>query len=98
MPRSLAADFLARISCRGRGRGRQPVSDRDVTAALATCAGCGAVGAVGTLLAYGHAMGTVLRCPGCDAVLLRVVRAPGRVSVSASGIARLVIPDDVAPS
>jgi hypothetical protein len=71
---------------------------RDVTGALATCAGCGAGGAVGTLLAYGHAMGVVLRCPGCDAVMLRVVRTPGRVSVSASGTALLAIPDDVAPA
>ena len=58
---------------------------RDVTAALATCAGCGAVHPVGALLAYGHTMGVILRCPGCDAAMLRVARAPGWLRVDASG-------------
>jgi hypothetical protein len=70
----------------------------DVTAALATCAGCGAVGPVGTLLEYGHGMGVVLRCPGCDAPMLRVVHTPGWLRVDASGIALLVIPESASTS
>jgi hypothetical protein len=46
----------------------------DVTAADATCTGCGSVGAIGTLLEYGHEMGVVLRCPHCEAAVLRVSR------------------------
>ena len=46
----------------------------DVTSARAVCAGCGAVAAVGTLAAYGHTMGIILRCPGCDTALFRVSR------------------------
>ena len=65
----------------------------DVTAALATCAGCGAERLVGALLEYGHGMGVVLRCPGCDAVMLRVVRASGYVRVDASGVSVLAIPE-----
>ena len=49
----------------------------DVTAAVATCASCGTVGPVGALLAYGHRMGAVLRCPRCQASVLRVTRTPG---------------------
>ena len=49
----------------------------DVTAADATCASCDAVGPVGALLAYGHRMGAVLRCPQCQAPVLRVTRTPG---------------------
>lgn len=64
----------------------------DVTAALATCAGCGAERLVGALLEYGHGMGVVLRCPGCDAVMLRVVRTRGYVRVDASGVSVLAIP------
>ncbi len=67
---------------------------RDVTAAQATCAGCGAVHAVGALLAYGHAMGVILRCPGCEAVMLRLARTPGWLRVDASGVGLLVIPDE----
>lgn len=64
----------------------------DVTTALATCIGCGAVRPIGALLEYGHGMGVVLRCPGCSAVLLRVVRSPRWLRVDASGIAVMAIP------
>ena len=71
---------------------------RDVTAALATCAGCGTVGPVGALLEYGHAMGVVLRCPACDKVLLRAVHTPGWLRLDASGIALLSIRESSAVS
>ena len=67
----------------------------DVTTARATCLACGMVSAVGALLEYGHGMGVVLRCPGCTAVLLRVVRTPGWLRLDASGIAVMAIPDAV---
>jgi len=66
---------------------------RDVTTALASCAGCGATRPVGALLAYGHPMGVILRCPGCDAAMLRLARTPGQMRVDASGITLLVIRD-----
>jgi len=46
----------------------------DVTVAEATCDGCGEAAAVGTLAAYGLAMGVILRCPHCDTALIRVSR------------------------
>jgi hypothetical protein len=67
---------------------------RDVTAALATCRGCGGVGAVGTLLEYGHAMGIILRCPSCQNAMIRLVHAPGSLRLDASGVSLLAIPDD----
>lgn len=67
----------------------------DVTTARATCIGCGTVSAVGALLDYGHAMGIILRCPGCSAVLLRVAHTPGWLRLDASGIALLSIPDNL---
>lgn len=69
----------------------QEIFARDVTAALATCAACGASRAVGALLEYGQAMGVVLRCPGCDKAMLRLVRAPGWLRLDASGIALLAM-------
>jgi hypothetical protein len=66
----------------------------DVTAAMATCAGCGAERLVGALLEYGHGMGVVLRCPGCDSVMIRLVRAPGYVRLDATGVSVLTIPTD----
>jgi hypothetical protein len=66
---------------------------QDVTAALGTCAGCGTTGAVGALLEYGHGMGTILRCPQCDATVLRIVRASGQLRVDLSGVLFLTIPE-----
>jgi hypothetical protein len=64
---------------------------RDVTSATTTCAGCGATRPMGVLLEYGQAMGIVLRCPDCDAALLRIVRTPRELRVDGSGISLLVI-------
>ena len=74
------------------------VFTHEMTAALATCAGCGTSGPVGALLEYGHGMGTVLRCPGCDAPVVRIVRTPGFLRLDLSGIRLLTIPESVSPS
>ena len=66
---------------------------RDVTTAIATCAGCGAARPVGALLEYGGPMGVILRCPACDRAMLRIASTPGWLRVDASGISVLVIPD-----
>ena len=67
------------------------VFTHEMTEALATCAGCGSTGPVGALLDYGHTMGAILRCPGCDAPVLRIVRTPDVIRVDASGARLLVI-------
>jgi len=68
------------------------VFTHEMTAALATCAGCGALGPVGALLEYGHRMGIVLRCPQCDTPVLRIVILPGHFRLDCSGLLRLTIP------
>ena len=66
----------------------------DVTAAIGQCIGCGRTGAVATLRVYSRAPGLVARCPGCDAVLLRVVRTPTSAWLDLSGTSSLRIPMD----
>jgi Family of unknown function (DUF6510) len=66
---------------------------REMTAALATCTGCGMTRPLGALLEYGHRMGVVLRCPTCDAAMLRLVGTPGWLRLDASGISILMIPE-----
>ncbi len=61
----------------------------ELTSARSTCRGCGATAEVGALTAYTHAPGIVLRCPGCDAVLLRVVRGGGRIWLELAGVRSL---------
>jgi len=60
----------------------------EVTTATGTCAGCGAVDAVGAVHVY-MAAGVVLRCPRCDNVLMRIVEGGGRVWIDLSGLRSL---------
>ena len=57
----------------------------DVTTARVTCAGCAQVRSLATARLY-RAAGAVLRCAGCDAVLLRLVTAPDRVYLELTGM------------
>jgi len=50
----------------------------EMTTAEVTCAGCGMVAAVAELMRYGHEMGAILRCAGCDTAVIRVARTRRR--------------------
>ena len=63
----------------------------DLTAARATCANCGTDRPVGALLVYAHGMGVVVRCPGCDGVVLRVARTPTQVWLDLTGARHVVV-------
>jgi Zn finger protein HypA/HybF involved in hydrogenase expression len=58
----------------------------EMTAAETTCAGCGAVNAVGRVDVYVHAPGTVVRCPACQSVLMRIVHGRGRYWLDMTGV------------
>jgi len=64
----------------------------DVTAAARRCAACGLTGPVAGLRLYVRAPGLVARCPGCDAVMLRLVRGPASCWLDLRGTACLQIP------
>jgi hypothetical protein len=57
----------------------------EMTNAVGTCASCGAVNEVGRVHVYMHAPGTVVRCPSCEQVLMRIVRGGGRYWVDLTG-------------
>jgi Family of unknown function (DUF6510) len=67
----------------------------DVTSATGTCVSCGASWAIAQLRVYPHAPGMVARCPACDAVLLRLVRGPGRAWLDLRGLTclQLAVPE-----
>ena len=65
---------------------------RDVTIAQATCAGCGATNTIGALYLYALEMGAILRCPGCDTVVLRMSRTQTHLWLDASGARSIAIP------
>jgi hypothetical protein len=61
----------------------------DVTTAVGHCDGCGRVAVVAEARVYVDAPGAVLRCAGCDAVLMRVVSTPDRTWIDLRGLAVL---------
>ncbi len=61
----------------------------EMTTAVVVCAGCGAEAVVAELLRYGHAMGAVLRCPGCDTAVVRIARTGGRLWLDLRGAVNL---------
>ena len=58
----------------------------EATSAVVTCANCGATGAMGEAHVYANAPGTVIRCPACTAVLVRLVRTRERLVADLRGI------------
>jgi hypothetical protein len=61
----------------------------EVTTAVARCRGCGKSTVVAELVVYGPDPGLVARCPGCDDVLLRLVRAPESAWLDLAGMSSL---------
>ena len=61
----------------------------DVTAAVGRCDGCGRVAVVAEARVYVDAPGTVVRCAGCDAVLMRIVSSTDRTWIDLRGLAVL---------
>jgi len=64
----------------------QAIFPFEMTLAQATCTGCGTTNDIGATAAYMHGMGTVIRCPSCDMVLIRIVHARGRYLLDMRGV------------
>ena len=63
----------------------------ELTAAMAQCDGCGRRAPLAEAQLFLHAPGLVGRCPGCQAVLLRVVTAPDRTWLDFRGVRSMEI-------
>ena len=64
----------------------------DATTASARCDSCGTVAMLATAMVYMDAMGSVVRCPGCDSVLATIVQGDDRVWISMHGVSALEVP------
>ena len=58
----------------------------EMTTADATCGTCGTINAIGRIDVYMQAPGTVMRCPSCEQVMMRIVRGKGRYWIDMSGV------------
>lgn len=61
----------------------------EMTAAIVTCATCGATGPVAETVVYLDAPATVVRCRSCTAVLMIIMRRAGVNCVGMAGLAAL---------
>ncbi len=71
----------------------QEIFPFDMSLAQVTCTGCGTANVIGATAAYMQGMGTVIRCPSCDTVLIRIVHARGRYMLDMRGVRVLQIKD-----
>ena len=58
---------------------------------VGVCDGCGTSGPLAEARMFVHAPGLTLRCPGCDAVLARLVHLPDRTLFEFRGLRRLEV-------
>jgi hypothetical protein len=70
----------------------------DITTTRAMCANCGTIRPLGALPVYGQSMGAVMRCPNCDAAVLRVARTSRRLWLDPTGARLLLMADPTSPS
>jgi phage tail tape-measure protein len=61
----------------------------EMTTATGTCASCGMRRMVGEFAVYLHAPGVVVRCRGCDNVMMVLVEAHGVTCVDLQGLEAL---------
>ena len=73
------------LDCNALAGALSQVFVSDMTTARVACAGCAQVQSLGTARLYRGA-GEVLRCSGCDGVLLRLVTAPDRIYLELTGM------------
>jgi Family of unknown function (DUF6510) len=64
----------------------------DITVTTGQCAHCDRTAVLAQAVTFASAHGIVARCPGCDAVLLRVVRGPDKAWLDARGLRYLEFP------
>jgi hypothetical protein len=63
----------------------------EMTLAEGTCAHCSATNAIGATTAYMSGIGTVLRCPSCEHMLIRIASIKGSYWLDMQGMRALHI-------
>ncbi len=57
----------------------------EMTTVPAQCNHCGTQGELGSLRAFMHGSDAVLRCPFCDGIIMRIVKAPEAIYLDMRG-------------
>lgn len=67
----------------------QELFGTEMTANWARCDHCGEVSMLGALLLFGGAMGSVLRCPSCEGMMMRILARPNSLWLDMQGTSYL---------
>ena len=67
----------------------------EMTAAEATCGGCGTMRPIGEMMLYQHGMGAILRCLDCDTAVMRITHIHGCYLLDLSGMTCLRIASEI---
>ena len=62
----------------------------DATEARTTCSGCARTAPMAELRLYAIELGAILRCPSCDAAVVRIARTPRGLWLDLRGAATVV--------
>jgi hypothetical protein len=63
----------------------------EMTLVVAVCNECGSSDFLATVMVYNQGPGTIMRCPACDSILLRIVQGGGRYWLDFRGVRSLQI-------
>jgi hypothetical protein len=66
--------------------------DVEMTIAPVACGSCGRIGELGSLWAFAESPSYVLRCPGCQNIVMRLTVTPNQIYLDARGATYLRIP------
>ena len=77
---------LSRLDGNGGAGVLQQIFAVEMTTASSTCPDCGRVSEVGALHLYGGAMGCVLRCPACEALMLCITSGRAGYFIELRGV------------
>ncbi len=69
----------------------QEIFGFEMSTVKTVCAACAAEKPIGALIVYRHGMGTVLRCEGCDNVLMCIACIRGKYRLNFSGMSAFEI-------
>jgi len=85
----MMGEDVFRLDGNGAAGVLQEIFAVEMTTASCTCEGCGRVSPVGALHLYGGAMGSVLRCPSCEALVLCITSGPRGHFIELRGVMRV---------
>jgi hypothetical protein len=93
MSREMSSDTSPHLDGNAAAGLLREVFAMEMTTAIARCSNCGASAPVGELMLYGGEIGMILRCPGCDHLLICITHTPEGYWLDLRGLQILRIAD-----